>query len=320
MTGRSTRTPWCSDLLLARVMDRVSPGTGPASRLRVASRRRGSEPAKPRVPGLSFSAMMMTLGPGFTLIVAAPLALLTTRGRAGDSTSRSVARRTAILERPEKTTERKPAFPRGATYLTRMLITPAAEDVVPVSVVPARTGTGGAAVAAPLPAAPVSKIAADSPAADSPASHRRATGRRPRLPGEASSPGADELRSLFPGSDTSTSLVSYLAAASGCPCPALCVGGIVPDSSLSDGPQTLARIACDLDVNRLQAPHRPSGIARPLLVNQQIRRALSIADRVCVTSRGAVTFAGSCGEVRKRVDVIEDACLAGPRTITDRQQ
>jgi branched-chain amino acid transport system ATP-binding protein len=57
-----------------------------------------------------------------------------------------------------------------------------------------------------------------------------------------------------------------------------------------------------------------------LLVEQQIRRALSIADRVCIISQGAITFTGSCDEVRKRVDVIENAYLAGPRTTTGRQQ
>jgi hypothetical protein len=177
--------------------------------------------------------MMMTRGPGFTLIVLAPLELLIARGSADESTMTSVARLSAILEWPLKATERKPALSRGATYLTRMPITPATEDVVPVSVVPARAGAGRPAVAAPLPAALVSTTVAASPAADSPARHRRAIERRrARLPGE---PGSSLVRAV-----TSTSLDGHWR--------------VVPDRRLGDGPPALARIVCDLDVNAGSGP------------------------------------------------------------------
>src|ERR1700722_4131220 len=158
--------------------------------------------------------MMMTLGPGFTLIVVAPFGAFVTGGSADASTKTSEGLLTMILEWPVKVTERKSAFLRGATYLIRIPITPAGEDVVPVSVVPARTGVGRAAMAAPLLAALVSTTGVAMPTADSPAMDRRAIERR-RLPlsREATSAAADELRSSLARSDTSTSQVGYLLAA-----------------------------------------------------------------------------------------------------------
>jgi branched-chain amino acid transport system ATP-binding protein len=47
-----------------------------------------------------------------------------------------------------------------------------------------------------------------------------------------------------------------------------------------------------------------------LLVEQQIRRALSIADRVYILSQGTVAFAGSSHELTRRFDVVENAYLA----------
>src|ERR1700722_2687557 len=117
--------------------------------------------------------MMMTLGPGFTLIVVAPFGAFVTGGSADASTKTSEGLLTMILEWPVKVTERKSAFLRGATYLIRIPITPAGEDVVPVSVVPARTGGGRAAMAAPLRAGLVSTAGGGVSGAGTPAGGAR---------------------------------------------------------------------------------------------------------------------------------------------------
>ena len=48
-----------------------------------------------------------------------------------------------------------------------------------------------------------------------------------------------------------------------------------------------------------------------LLVEQQIRRALSVADRVYIIGHGTVTFSGSSDELSRRTDVVQQAYLAG---------
>jgi len=58
---------------------------------------------------------------------------------------------------------------------------------------------------------------------------------------------------------------------------------------------------------RVAAHERGVGI---LLVEQHVRQALSIADRVYVMDRGTVTISGPVEELRGRLDEIEAAYLS----------
>ncbi|HWI71354.1 MAG TPA: ATP-binding cassette domain-containing protein [Baekduia sp.] len=49
-----------------------------------------------------------------------------------------------------------------------------------------------------------------------------------------------------------------------------------------------------------------------LLVEQQVRKALEIADRVCVLQRGRLVLQGTSEELRGRMDEVEQSYLAGP--------
>jgi branched-chain amino acid transport system ATP-binding protein len=50
-----------------------------------------------------------------------------------------------------------------------------------------------------------------------------------------------------------------------------------------------------------------------LLVEQQVRRALAIADRAYVMERGRIILSGTAAEVGGQLDKIEDAYLTGSR-------
>ena len=49
-----------------------------------------------------------------------------------------------------------------------------------------------------------------------------------------------------------------------------------------------------------------------LLVEQHVRQALKIADRVYVMERGRIVLSGTADEVAGQLDKIEAAYLAGP--------
>jgi branched-chain amino acid transport system ATP-binding protein len=59
---------------------------------------------------------------------------------------------------------------------------------------------------------------------------------------------------------------------------------------------------------RAAADERGVGV---LLVEQHVRQALKIADRVHVMERGRITLTGTAAEVTGQLDKIEDAYLAG---------
>jgi branched-chain amino acid transport system ATP-binding protein len=63
-----------------------------------------------------------------------------------------------------------------------------------------------------------------------------------------------------------------------------------------------------LQVVRDAATERGVGV---LVVEQHVRQALKIADRVYVMERGRVALSGTCAEVAGQLDKIEDAYLAG---------
>ena len=53
-----------------------------------------------------------------------------------------------------------------------------------------------------------------------------------------------------------------------------------------------------------------------LLVEQHVRQALDIADRVYVMQRGRIVMSGTVDEVRGRIDEIEATYLPGVETPT----
>jgi branched-chain amino acid transport system ATP-binding protein len=65
-----------------------------------------------------------------------------------------------------------------------------------------------------------------------------------------------------------------------------------------------------LQTARRVASERSTGI---LLVEQHVRQALNIADRVYVMQRGRIVISGTAHEVRGRIDEIEATYLSGPR-------
>ncbi len=65
-----------------------------------------------------------------------------------------------------------------------------------------------------------------------------------------------------------------------------------------------------LQTVRQVADERSTGI---LLVEQHVRQALHIADRVYVMQRGRIVMSGTGDEVHGRIDEIEATYLSGPR-------
>ncbi len=65
-----------------------------------------------------------------------------------------------------------------------------------------------------------------------------------------------------------------------------------------------------LQMVRRVASERSTGI---LLVEQHVRQALNIADRVYVMQRGRIVISGTAEEVRGRIDEIEATYLSGSR-------
>ena len=66
-----------------------------------------------------------------------------------------------------------------------------------------------------------------------------------------------------------------------------------------------------LQALRSAADERGVGV---LLVEQHVRKALTIADRVHVMERGRVVLSGTADEVAGQLDRIEDAYLTGSAT------
>jgi branched-chain amino acid transport system ATP-binding protein len=54
-----------------------------------------------------------------------------------------------------------------------------------------------------------------------------------------------------------------------------------------------------------------------LLVEQQVHRALDVADRVVVLRHGSVEFAGTSAEARSKIDLIQAAYLTSHKELTD---
>lgn len=79
---------------------------------------------------------------------------------------------------------------------------------------------------------------------------------------------------------------------------------LADELSLGLAPLVVTRL---LDTLRAAAHERGVGI---LLVEQHVRQALSIADRVYVMDRGNVTLSGPVDEIRGRLDEIEAAYLS----------
>jgi branched-chain amino acid transport system ATP-binding protein len=54
-----------------------------------------------------------------------------------------------------------------------------------------------------------------------------------------------------------------------------------------------------------------------LLVEQQVHRALDVADRVVVLRHGSVEFAGTSDEAHSKIDLIQAAYLTSHKELTD---
>jgi branched-chain amino acid transport system ATP-binding protein len=65
-----------------------------------------------------------------------------------------------------------------------------------------------------------------------------------------------------------------------------------------------------LQTVRRVASERSTGI---LLVEQHVRQALHIADRVYVMQRGRIVISGTADEVQGRIDEVEASYFSGPR-------
>jgi branched-chain amino acid transport system ATP-binding protein len=83
---------------------------------------------------------------------------------------------------------------------------------------------------------------------------------------------------------------------------------LVDELSLGLAPVIVKRL---LQTVRPVATERSTGI---LLVEQHVRQALHIADRVYVMQRGRIVMSGTGDEVHGRIDEIEATYLSGPRT------
>jgi branched-chain amino acid transport system ATP-binding protein len=82
---------------------------------------------------------------------------------------------------------------------------------------------------------------------------------------------------------------------------------LVDELSLGLAPVVVKRL---LQTVRRVASERSTGI---LLVEQHVRQALNIADRVYVMQRGRIVMSGTGAEVHGRIDEIEATYLSGPR-------
>jgi branched-chain amino acid transport system ATP-binding protein len=82
---------------------------------------------------------------------------------------------------------------------------------------------------------------------------------------------------------------------------------LVDELSLGLAPLVVKRL---LQTVRRIASERSTGI---LLVEQHVRQALHIADRVYVMQRGRIVMSGTADEVHGRIDEIEATYLSGPR-------
>ncbi len=82
---------------------------------------------------------------------------------------------------------------------------------------------------------------------------------------------------------------------------------LVDELSLGLAPVIVKRL---LQTVRRVASDRSTGI---LLVEQHVRQALHIADRVYVMQRGRIVMSGTGQEVHGRIDEIEATYLSGPR-------
>jgi branched-chain amino acid transport system ATP-binding protein len=83
---------------------------------------------------------------------------------------------------------------------------------------------------------------------------------------------------------------------------------LVDELSLGLAPVVVQRL---LQTVRQVASERGTGI---LLVEQHVRQALHIADRVYLMQRGRIVMSGTADEVRGRIDEIEATYLSGART------
>ena len=85
---------------------------------------------------------------------------------------------------------------------------------------------------------------------------------------------------------------------------------LIDELSLGLAPVIVKRL---LQTVRRVASERSTGI---LLVEQHVRLALDLADRVYVMQRGRIVMSGTGDEVRGRIDEIEATYLSGPRDET----
>jgi branched-chain amino acid transport system ATP-binding protein len=68
------------------------------------------------------------------------------------------------------------------------------------------------------------------------------------------------------------------------------------------------------DAIRVAADERGLGV---LLVEQHVRSALEVADRIYILQRGRCVLSGTAADMRGRLDEIESAYLAGPVEAAD---
>jgi branched-chain amino acid transport system ATP-binding protein len=80
---------------------------------------------------------------------------------------------------------------------------------------------------------------------------------------------------------------------------------LLDELSLGLAPRVVRRL---LDTVRRVATEQSTGV---LLVEQHVRLALGIADRVCVMQRGHIVMDGTVDEVRGRIDEVESTYLPG---------
>jgi branched-chain amino acid transport system ATP-binding protein len=86
---------------------------------------------------------------------------------------------------------------------------------------------------------------------------------------------------------------------------------LIDELSLGLAPVIVKRL---LQTVRQVADERSTGI---LLVEQHVRQALHVADRVYVMQRGRIAMSGTSDEVHGRIDEIEATYLSGPRDDSD---
>jgi branched-chain amino acid transport system ATP-binding protein len=86
---------------------------------------------------------------------------------------------------------------------------------------------------------------------------------------------------------------------------------LADELSLGLAPLVVQRL---LEAVRRVASERSMGV---LLVEQHVRQALEIADRVYVMQRGQIVLSGTVDEVGSRLDEVEATYLAGTAAISD---